>query len=217
LPSTTVKEIHAMPQEDMNRQMGGEPVAGDSRDGQAAYDAGRRQFGDDARRHVDAGHGEQRTYSPRGIAADGTYVGHAGGYVGGRGAGASQGGGVHGEGTYGYPYGQGIGLVGERHPDDEAMGLGGVGQPHDEFGPGDRFGAGRTAEWVSPSFDPGFRDAEYMEIRNAHGRRLDTDYRDFSRERRRSFAEMFEEWRARRRQAALQGEKGPPREEDSGF
>ena len=204
-----------MPQDDMKRQMGGEPVAGESRDGQAGYDAARRQFGDDIRRHVDAGHGEQRTYSPRGIAADGTYVGHAGGYVGGRG-GAGAGHRGHGEGTYGYPYGQGIGLVGERHPDDEAMGLAWVGEAHDEFGPGDRFGAGRTAEWLSPGFDPGFRDAEYMEFRNAHGRRLDTDFREFSRERRRTFAEMFEEWRERRRRKA-QGDALQAREEDSGF
>jgi hypothetical protein len=214
------KESHAMPQEDMNRQMGGRPDAGDSRDGQAAYDAGRRQFGDDVRRHVDAGHGEQRTYSPRGIAADGTYVGHAGGYVGGRGTGApaQQAGFHHGEGTYGYPYGQGIGLVGERHPDDEAATLGDVGAPHDAFGPGDRFGAGRTAEWLSPSFDPGYRDAEYMEFRNAHGRRLDCDYREFAQEQRRGFAQMFEEWRARRRQAAEAAPASrPAREDDSGF
>jgi len=204
-----------MSQEDMSRQMGGAPDANDSRDGQAGYDAGRRQFGDDVRQHVDAGHGAQRTYSPRGIAADGTYVGHAGGYVGGRG-GTGSGQRAHGEGTYGYPYGQGIGLVGERHPDDEAMDLAWVGQANDEFGPGDRFGAGRTAEWLSPKFDPGFRDAEYMEFRNAHGRGLDVDYREFARERRRTFAEMFEEWRAKRRREA-EGEARPAREEDSGF
>jgi len=207
-----------MPQEDMKRQLGGEPVAGDSRDGQAAYDAGRRQFGDDARRQVDAGHGEQRTYSPRGVAADGTYVGHAGGYVGGRHSADAVARGderLHGEGTYGYPYGQGIGLVGERHPDDEARELGAVGAPDDRFGPGDRFGAGRTADWTNPVFDPGFRDAEYEEFRNAHGRRLDTDFREFSRERRRSFAEMFEAWRERRRQARDEGR--PARKEDSGF
>jgi hypothetical protein len=163
---------------------------------------------------VDAGHGLQRTYSPRGIAADGTYVGHAGGYVGGRGGGP--GAGSHGEGTYGYPYGQGIGLVGERHPDDEARELGGVGAPDDRFGPGDRFGAGRTAEWLTPDFDPGFRDAEYQEFRNAHGRRLDRDYRDFAQEHRRTFAEMFEAWRARR-SAQAPADPRPPRDEDSGF
>jgi hypothetical protein len=213
-----MKESHAMPREDMKRQMGGEFVANESRDGQAGHDAGRRQFGDDVRQRVDAGHGEQRTYSPRGIAADGSYVGHAGGYVGGRRGepgGMEHEGERHGEGTYGYPYGQGIGLVGERHPDDEARLLGGVGAPSEEYGPGDRFGAGRTAEWVSPAFDPGARDAEYREFRNAHGRRLDTDYREFSRDRRRTFAEVFEDWRARRR--AAQADERPEREEDSGF
>jgi hypothetical protein len=201
-----------MPQEDMKRQMGGEPVSSDARDGQAAYDAGRRQFGDEPRRHVDAGHGTQRTYSPRAIAADGTYVGHAGGYVGSHGGAGSR-----EDSTYGYPYGQGIGLVGERHPDDEAATLGGVGMDSTDFGPGDRFGAGRNADWRTAPFDPGFRDAEYMELRNAHGRRLEADYRALGREHGRSFAQMLEDWRARRRAAAPVGDAGAPREDDSGF
>jgi hypothetical protein len=208
-----------MSQEEKNRQLGGAPASGDGRDGQSQFDAGRRQFGDNARRHVEAGHGEQRTYSPRGIASDGTYVGHAGGYVGGRPIVRdhdTQG----GEGTYGYPYGQGIGLVGGRHPDDEAKLLGPQTMPEDRGpDPGDRFGAGRAAEWRSPSFDPGFRDAEYMEFRNAHGRHLDRDYRDYSRElgRGRTFTEMFEEWLARRRRATEATQTPPRRSEDSGF
>jgi hypothetical protein len=187
-----------MPQQEMNRPQGSEGY-----------------------RHVAAGHGEQRTYSPRGIAADGTYVGHAGGYVGHAIHGGRPADG-HGEGTYGYPFGQGIGLAFERHPDDEARVFAASPPPMEvSLEPGGRFGAGRTAEWVGDrAYDPGLRETELIRMRNAHGRRMERDFRE-PLERRRTLAQMIADWRERRHRDALLRDgvrsRGEDRGEDSGF
>jgi hypothetical protein len=115
---------------------------------------------------VDAGHGDQRTCSPRAIRPDGTYAGQAGGYGGpqhseGPDADATEPGG----GTYGYPHGPGLGGAGGRRPDDEATDLSSAPRvvpgdldPHP--GPGDRFGAGRPRWWRGAPEDAGEEPAE---------------------------------------------------------
>jgi hypothetical protein len=154
--------------------------------------------------HVEAGHGDQRTYSPRAIRPDGTYAGLAGGYGGpphseGPAAEAA----MPGEGTYGYPYGVGVGDTGGRRPDDEAADLSNVPalvpeDPDPDPGPGDRFGAGRQRWWRSAP-DPGGRDAELEAYRSefAHGQHR--DYRQWLRDRARVLREGVARWQSRRK------------------
>lgn len=133
--------------------------------------------------HVEAGHGEQRTYSPRAIRPDGTYAGLAAGYAGpahseGPVADAAR----EGEGTYGYPTGPGVGDTGGRRPDDEAAAIAAdpprvPEDPDLDPGPGDRFGAGRQHVWQGPA-DPGGRDAELEAYRHEHAQAGRPDYRE---------------------------------------
>lgn len=122
----------------------------------------------------EAGHGDQRTYSPGAVRPDGTYVGEPGGMAGaphseGPAADAAK----PGEGTYGYPTGPGVGDTGGRHPDDEANDLstdpGRVPEDADPNpGPGDHFGAGRQRGWQGEQ-DPGGREAELEKYRRKAG------------------------------------------------
>src|SRR5262249_28089448 len=150
--------------------------------------------------HVQPGHGDQRTYSARGLAPDGTYIGRAGGYVGAAHDDADPGGGEHGEGTYGYAYGPGVGLAFERHPDDEARRMEPEILPEDRGpDPGDRFGAGRGSEWRGRAdYDPGRRDAEFRGMREARPHVVVEYGAERPGHRRRSLAEIVDAWRAKR-------------------
>ena len=146
-----------------------------------------------------AGHGDQRTYSPRGIAPDGTYVGQAGGREGPIESGDSSArGNERGEGTYGYPYGPGVGIALERHPDDEARDLRPFEKPLEEA-PLDRFGTGRAGEWLGHrGDDPDGREAEFLETRRAFTRELDANGDEWRRRGVSDIEAEFERWRAER-------------------
>jgi hypothetical protein len=188
-----------MPSDDTSRQQGGHRESGPQPGAPSQFDSGRGQLGGGRPAHVEPGHGEQRTYSPRGIAPDGTYIGRMGGYVGAAHDPADPGGGEHGAGTYGYAYGPGVGLVGERHPDDEARVMEPDIVPEDRGpDPGDRFGAGRGSEWrAGTSFDPGARDAEFRDLR----RPIPTVVVEYGAEqpghRRKTFGDVIATWRGR--------------------
>jgi hypothetical protein len=136
--SPPLPEGAAMPPDDPGRQQGGHRDTGAAPAAPSQFDAGRGQLGASGGRqaHVEPGHGEQRTYSPRGLAPDGTYIGRAGGYVGAAHDETDPGGGAQGEGTYGYAYGPGVGLrsarphvivqYGAEHPGFRRRGLGEV-------------------------------------------------------------------------------------------
>jgi hypothetical protein len=147
-------------------------------------------------RHVEPGHGDQRTYSPRAIRPDGTYAGLAAGYGGpAHSEGPAADAAMPGEGTYGYPFGPGIGDTGGRRPDDEAADLAAAPQfvpedPDPNPGPGDRFGAGRQRWWRGPA-DAGRRDAERQTRRIEVARGEGTDHRHRLRDLVRALREAF--------------------------
>jgi hypothetical protein len=209
-----------MPSDDTNRQQGGHRESPAAPTAPSQLDAGRAQFGGTGRRpvHVEPGHGDQRTYSPRGIAPDGTYIGRAGGYVGAAHDESDPGGGAQGEGTYGYAYGPGVGIAFERHPDDEARVMEPEILPEDRGpDPGDRFGAGRGSEWRGHAGqDPGQRDEELREMRGARPHVVVEYGAEHPGFRRRGLGEIIDGWRTKRGGAPGQAGEEPARERAEG-